>query len=1028
MQVSRRISARRSLLLTALFLLAAGLLALAFRPQTIRGVVTDANGPVAGATVRLRASLASTTTGADGRFALSFRGPALHRAVTAWKEGYYPAAADLSVVDLRGFRNLEGLTLLLKPHPTVDDPTYQWLTSHPDPNQALGCGHCMTNYDEWKLDAHALSATNPRFLSVYNGTDLTGQAVAEPGFRLDLPQNPGNCANCHAPAAALAHNGAADMNRLTGVETEGIPCDLCHKIGDVTLDPVTGLPHAVAPGVQSFRLYRPAAGTQVFFGTLDDIPRRVSAPELERQSQFCAPCHSGSWWGVSAYASYDEWLASPYATEGVTCQACHMPAEIKQDRIVPVCPPASAGSTSAAAVAGRFQPASDTGASALKRTETNMASAPQPAEADFHLPETAVSTAEGLREAFCRIQACVDCHLKPADPAARNPLAATTLIPDRPPETLHNHRMTGVTDEAFMRSSVAMTVTATQGSDGVLVDIAITNVGAGHHIPTDSPMRNLILVVTAHDAQGNALPYLGDQSVPAWGGEGPIEAGNYAGLPGKGFAKVLEDYNGNAPAPQWRNGIHILSDNRIPARATDVSHYAFALPSPVVGGRGGEGGITISARLIFRRAFKPWADAKGWNEPDLIMAQTTVKAARSDQPVLPGQPQPSASRPFAPSPATTATGERLASTDFAAPEQCIACHSDIAAGWQASGHAVATTAPLYRAWFKAADQDTQGAIGPYCAGCHTPIGLLSGQIRSRWAWSGRELYPLDDRARTGVSCDVCHSITEMTGIGDGAYVMDERRKTEDEFVVRHSSFVSRQHDLIRTPEFCASCHEATNPTTGLPVMTTYSEWQRSHFNTGDPVTTTTCQGCHFADGRHGKLRPEDLKAAARIEILPPLEKTPGKELELKVRVSNVGAGHDLPTGAAELRKAWLAVSVTDAEGRVIFTSGATDPYGDPVEGSATYGVTWQDAAGHPTDRLWEAQKLFRDHRIPAGGTVTETYRFALPAGAQRPLRIRAALNYRASTGYLNSLMTIYLGEDVPSAPVIEMAAAETLSK
>ena len=116
------------------------------------------------------------------------------------------------------------------------------------------------------------------------------------------------------------------------------------------------------------------------------------------------------------------------------------------------------------------------------------------------------------------------------------------------------------------------------------------------------------------------------------------------------------------------------------------------------------------------------------------MAQTTVKA---DAVGSAGAPRPATATrqpPFAPSPATTATGERLASTDFAAPEACIACHSDIAAGWQASGHAVATTAPLYRAWFKAADQDTQGAIGPYCAGCHTPIGLLSGQIRSRWAW------------------------------------------------------------------------------------------------------------------------------------------------------------------------------------------------------------------------------------------------------------------------------------------------------
>ena len=77
-------------------------------------------------------------------------------------------------------------------------------------------------------------------------------------------------------------------------------------------------------------------------------------------------------------------------------------------------------------------------------------------------------------------------------------------------------------------------------------------------------------------------------------------------------------------------------------------------------------------------------------------------------------------------------------------------------------------------------------------------------------------------------------------------------------------------------------------------------------------------------------------------------------------------------------RCWLAVTVTDAAGRRSSAAGQTNDYGDPVEGSAIYGVTWQDTAGHPTDRLWEAEKPSRDHRIPAGGTVMETYRFPLP--------------------------------------------------
>ena len=537
MQVNHRVLARLLLLLAAL-LVAAGVLALALWPHTIHGTVVDSSGPVAGATVRLRGSLDSTMTDTLGRFTLTFHGPALHRVVTAWKEGYYPAGADLST-DLRGFGNLEGLPLTLKPHPTDDDPTYQWLTSHPDPNVALGCGHCMAAYDEWKLDAHALSATNPRFLSVYNGTDLSGQPSAGPGWKLDAPNEAGNCSTCHAPAAALAHNGGADMNGLSGVEAEGTLCDLCHKIGDVTLDVTTGLPHQSLPGVQAYRLYRPAAGAQIFFGTLDDIPRRVSYSALEKESRFCAPCHSGGWWGISAYASFDEWLASPYAAEGVTCQACHTPPSGKTSTLTSPCAPAKPDLT-------------------------------------------------GLRDLsglVCRARACVECHRKPADDQTRNPLPDFTLIPNRPAETIHTHKMTGVTDEAFMRSAVAMTVTATQGPDGVLVEVAVANVAAGHDIPTDSPMRNMILVVTAQDAQGNSLPYLGTQVVPDWGGDSleipnpqsPIP--NYAGLPGKGFAKILEDWDGTAPAAQLRNGVRILSDNRIPARATDVSHYSFALPA-----------------------------------------------------------------------------------------------------------------------------------------------------------------------------------------------------------------------------------------------------------------------------------------------------------------------------------------------------------------------------------------------------------------------------------------------------------------
>jgi len=114
------------------------------------------------------------------------------------------------------------------------------------------------------------------------------------------------------------------MNDLAGVETEGVLCDFCHKIADVYLNSTTGLPYPNMPGVQSIRLNRPPTYTHMFYGPFDDVVRRVSYLELQKKSQFCAPCHQFSFWGTPIYESFREWLESPYADQGIECQACHM--------------------------------------------------------------------------------------------------------------------------------------------------------------------------------------------------------------------------------------------------------------------------------------------------------------------------------------------------------------------------------------------------------------------------------------------------------------------------------------------------------------------------------------------------------------------------------------------------------------------------------------------------------------------------------------------------------------------------------
>jgi len=489
--------------------------------SSISGVVRSVDGRVlGGAWVRAQATANLTFSAADGSFTLGGLAAGQPITVTAWQAGY-------KVGWLVVTPPASNLVFALRPYDTQDNPDYVWNTSFADPaNPTMGCGHCMyPAFSEWRTTAHAGSAINARFLSIYNGTDIAGSGVIAPGYKLDFPGTAGNCASCHAPAAAANDPLATDMNTLSGVVREGVFCEFCHKVGEVRLDPATQRPFDDAPGVMSLRLYRPYLGDQIFFGSLDDVTRRVSYLPLEQKSQFCAPCHQFSFSGTPIYQSYREWQESSYPAQGIECQTCHMPAGTSPT---------------------------------------------------FVLPEKG-----GL---------------------------------SRDPNRLASHVDLGIKDLAFMQSTVAMTVTAYRATDTVRVSVTLRNVGAGHDVPTDSPLRHLILTVAATDDDGQPLALRSGPTVPFWGGD-------QAGKPGQGYAKILADsLTGDAPVASYWKPTFIASDNRIPAGGGDTTFYAFGLPA-------GEAQAHITATLIFRRAFQSLEQAKGWPASDLIMARSSMSPA-----------------------------------------------------------------------------------------------------------------------------------------------------------------------------------------------------------------------------------------------------------------------------------------------------------------------------------------------------------------------------------------------------------------
>ncbi len=553
------------LLFSGVFLVLSVLFACSARQTAVSGIVIDENHhPVAAATVRVKATTLETVTDPDGRFVLTGLVPAQPVFVTAWAPGYY--INGLEAV-LPGSSDVE---IALHAHHTGDNPDYAWLPStyHAGQGENQGCAQCHSTadsppsqtgislpVDEWLLDAHARSANNPRFLSMYTGTDLLGdrspdtryaysrdygsfplppdpdQPYYGPGYKLDFPETAGNCAACHTPAAAVDDPYGVDPSTFSGVSAEGISCDFCHKVWDIRLAPKSGLPYPNMPGVLSFEFRRPPDGHQFFAGPLDDVaPGEDTYAPIQRQSQYCAACHFGEFWGTTIYNSFGEWLASPYSDPetGQTCQDCHMP-HLGTDH--------------------------------------------------FALPDQG-----GVA---------------------------------RDPQTIFSHRMPGASDETLLQNAVTLEALARREGQQVMVDVTLTNDRTGHHVPTDSPLRQMLLLVQAQGPDGAALELTEGPVLPEWSGVGKPQEGYYAGLPGKAYAKILmEIWTGVSPTGAYWNPTRIVSDNRLPASGSDSSSYTFAAPA--------DGGAIVKVTLLFRRAFITLAEQKGWDVPDILMAQTVL--------------------------------------------------------------------------------------------------------------------------------------------------------------------------------------------------------------------------------------------------------------------------------------------------------------------------------------------------------------------------------------------------------------------
>src|SRR5262249_5475587 len=154
-----------------------------------------------------------------------------------------------------------------------------------------------------------------------------------------------------------------------------------------------------------------------------------------------------------------------------------------------------------------------------------------------------------------------------------------------------------------------------------------------------------------------------------------------------------------------------------------------------------------------------------------------------------------------------------------------------------------------------------------------------------------------------------------------------------------------------------------------------------------------------------KLAEEMLQSAARMEIFAPSTLVAGALNKVQVRVTNVGAGHKLPTGFPEGREMWIDFRVMDEAGRTLYRLGeGRDGYTET--GTKSFKVVLGDKDGKVVDlNPIDADRILFDNRIPAKGYDDTEFAFLVPGDLKGKLHIVADLNYWSfPQGFLDHLM------------------------
>lgn len=521
----------------------------------IQGRVMSIYGPLENAKVRIPGHDKYALTDRAGRFTLPYGFlPGERPRVTAGKEGWFNNQQAR-------FTFGRPADIFLNPVYLNDQPDYRYIS----PVTCASCHVKVARY--WDRSKMAHTTSNPLVLDMLYGTDVFGRQGIEPGYRLDNPTQNGNCVICHAPSTASSRGGSSMDLRAAlqspSTEWDGISCDYCHKVRNV-------LPDRTKPSGKVAVLERQSSrrGRSILvFGPYDDAvapPMAASYNPLFGDAKFCSACHS-HYKKLDSETSWDPGkIYSPAEREGL---------KMENNTFLPI----------------------------------------QTTFQEWQQWQKALPLDDPNKGKKCQ-----NCHMGwrkemlPYDNYVVDGMAQRMWGVYRSPEDIRPHHFDGGT-KTQLATSLSMELEGEITGKRLALNVYITNTNGGHWVPTGETIRSVMLLLHASDSKGNPLKMIKGGTLPDWTGKGTEEKGNYNGLPGAVFARVLKDDQGNLNVPFWR-ATGIDSDTRIRPKKTVTLKFEFALTDP-------DDEPTANADLIYRPVMRPLALKKQWVAEDILITR-----------------------------------------------------------------------------------------------------------------------------------------------------------------------------------------------------------------------------------------------------------------------------------------------------------------------------------------------------------------------------------------------------------------------